>query len=98
MPLKLEEVGSDRVVASQVQHVSVTIVCGRVSSGTEALNVPQPDAMADASNVRHDTIVVPETAEPGPSKGAGAAEGSSSSRRRRHGRLFASPRITAGRR
>ena len=38
-------------VASQVQHLSITIVCGRVSSGTEALNVPQPGAMADASNV-----------------------------------------------
>ncbi len=35
-----------------------------MSSGTEALNVPQPDAMADSSNVRHDTIVVPETATP----------------------------------
>ena len=52
------------MVASQVQHLSITIVCGRVSSGTEALNVPQPGAMADASNVRHDTIVVPETVSP----------------------------------
>ena len=52
------------MVASQVQHLSITIVCGRVSSGTEALNVPQSGAMADASNVRHDTIVVPETVSP----------------------------------
>ena len=52
------------MVASQVQHVSITIVCGRVSSGTEALNLPQPGAMADASNVRHDTIVVPERMSP----------------------------------
>jgi hypothetical protein len=35
-----------------------------VSSGTEALNFAQPGAMADASNVRHDTIVVPETISP----------------------------------
>jgi len=50
--------------ASQVRHVSVTIVCGRVSSGNEALNVPQPDAMADASNVHRDRIVVPESTSP----------------------------------
>ena len=31
---------------------------------TEALNLPQPSAMADASNVRRDTIVVPETMSP----------------------------------
>jgi hypothetical protein len=49
------------VVASQVQHLSITIVCGRVSSGTETLNVPQPGATPDSSNMRHDTIVVPET-------------------------------------
>ena len=53
-----------RGIASQVQHLSITIVCGRVSSGTEALDVPQPGAMADSSNVRHDTIVVPETITP----------------------------------
>ena len=52
------------MVASQVRHVSITIVCGRVSSGNEALNVPQPGAMADASNVHHDTIVVPERMSP----------------------------------
>jgi transcriptional regulator GlxA family with amidase domain len=28
--------------------------------------LPQPGAMADASNVRHDTIVVPETMSPAP--------------------------------
>ena len=50
--------------ASQVRHVSVTIVCGRVSSGNEALNVPEPDAMADASNVHRDRIVVPESMSP----------------------------------
>ena len=44
--------------------MSITIVCERVSSETEALNLPQPCAMADASNVRHDTIVVPETMSP----------------------------------
>ena len=32
--------------------------------GTEALNLPQPSAMADASNVRRDTIVVPATMSP----------------------------------
>ncbi len=47
-------------VTSQVRHVSITIVCVRVSSGSDARNVPQPDAMADASNVRRDRIVVPE--------------------------------------
>ena len=52
------------MVASQVRHVSITIVCGRVSSGNEALNVPQPDAMADASNVHRDRIVVPESMSP----------------------------------
>ena len=31
---------------------------------TEAVNLPQPGAMADASNVRHDTIVVPERMTP----------------------------------
>ena len=35
-----------------------------MSSGTEALDVLQPGAMADSSNVRHDTIVVPETVTP----------------------------------
>jgi hypothetical protein len=34
------------------------------SSGNEPLNLPQPGAMPDASNVRHDTIVVPETMSP----------------------------------
>ena len=42
------------------------MIQGEVGAGacrreTEALNMPQPGAMADASNVRHDTIVVPET-------------------------------------
>jgi hypothetical protein len=73
MLTRLEEVGvrpsrlpsaATAVVASQVQHLSITIVCGRVSSGTEALNWPQPGVMADASNVRHDTIVVPERMSP----------------------------------
>jgi hypothetical protein len=32
-----------------------------VSSGNGSPHLPQPGAMADASNVRHDTIVVPET-------------------------------------
>jgi hypothetical protein len=44
-----------------MEHVSITIGRGRLSSGIEAFNLPQPSAMADASNVRHDTIVVPET-------------------------------------
>jgi hypothetical protein len=35
-----------------------------VSSGNEALNMPQRDAMADASNVRRDRIVVPESVSP----------------------------------
>ena len=48
------------MVASQVQHVSITIVCGHVASRNRRLNVRQPGALADASNVRHDTIVVPE--------------------------------------
>ena len=52
------------VVASQVQHVSITVVSGRVSSGNGSPHLPQPGAMADASNVRHDTIVVPETMSP----------------------------------
>jgi hypothetical protein len=52
------------VVASQVEHVSITVVCGRVSSGNGSPQLPQPGAMADASNVRHDTIVVPETMSP----------------------------------
>jgi hypothetical protein len=49
------------VVASQVEHVSITVVRGRVSSGNGSLHLPQPGAVADASNVRHGTIVVPET-------------------------------------
>ena len=36
----------------------------RTVGKTEALNLAQPGAMADASNVRHDTIVVPETMSP----------------------------------
>jgi citrate lyase beta subunit len=44
--------------------VSITVVCARVSSGNRALNLPQRGAMADASNVRHDTIVVPKTMSP----------------------------------
>ena len=51
-------------VASQVEHVSITVVSGRVSSGNGSPHLPQPGAMADASNVRHDTIVVPETMSP----------------------------------
>ena len=31
-----------------------------MSSGNGSPHLPQPGAMADASNVRHDTIVVPE--------------------------------------
>src|ERR1700681_2829783 len=52
------------VVASQVEHVSITIVSGRVSSGNGSLTCRRLGAMADASNVRHDTIVVPETMSP----------------------------------
>ena len=32
--------------------------------GKRKPHLPQPGAMADASNVRHDTIVVPETMSP----------------------------------
>jgi len=32
--------------------------------GKRKPHLPQPDAMADASNVRHDTIAVPETMSP----------------------------------
>src|SRR3954452_5439341 len=32
--------------------------------GHRSFHLPQPGAMADASNVRHDTIVVPETMSP----------------------------------
>jgi hypothetical protein len=35
-----------------------------VSSGNRSPHLPQPGAMADASNVRHDIIVVPETMSP----------------------------------
>src|SRR5258707_4617693 len=52
------------VVASQVEHVSITIVSGRVSSGNGSLTCRSLGAMADASNVPHDTIVVPETMSP----------------------------------
>lgn len=52
------------VAASQVEHVSITVTRERVSSGNGARHLPQPGAMADASNVRHDTIVVPETMSP----------------------------------
>ena len=52
------------MVASQVEHVSITVVSGRVSAGHGSPRLPQPGAMADASNVRHDTIVVPETMSP----------------------------------
>src|SRR5215204_3776758 len=43
---------------------TITVVWGRVSSGHGSPHLPQPGAMADASNVRHDTIVVPETMSP----------------------------------
>src|SRR6185369_14544854 len=36
----------------------------RVTSGNRSPHLPQPGAMADASNVRHDTIVVLETMSP----------------------------------
>jgi hypothetical protein len=52
------------VVASQIEHVSITVVRVRVSSGQGSPHLPQPDAMADASNVRHDTVVVPDTMSP----------------------------------
>jgi hypothetical protein len=52
------------VVASQVEHVSITVVCGARVVGKPKPHLPQPGAMADASNVRHDTIVVPETMSP----------------------------------
>jgi hypothetical protein len=52
------------VVASQLERVSITIVSGRVSSGNGSLTCRSLGAMADASNVRHDTIVVPETMSP----------------------------------
>src|SRR3954467_15026333 len=44
-----------------MEHLSITTGRERLSSETEPLNLPQPSAMADASNVRRDTIVVPET-------------------------------------
>ncbi len=47
-----------------MQHVSITIVSGRVLVGNRSAQPPQPGAMADASNVRHDTIVVPERMSP----------------------------------
>ena len=46
--------------AARVDHDCVRAL----PSETEALNLAQPGAMADASNVRHDTIVVPETMSP----------------------------------
>ena len=52
------------MVASQVEHVSITVVCGGVSSGNGIPHLPQPGAMADASNVRHHTIVVPGRMSP----------------------------------
>jgi ornithine cyclodeaminase/alanine dehydrogenase-like protein (mu-crystallin family) len=52
------------VVASQVEYVSITVMSGRVWSGHGSPHLPQSGAMADASNVRHDTIVVPETMSP----------------------------------
>jgi hypothetical protein len=52
------------VIASQVEHVSITIVCGRVSSGNGSPHLSQPGVMADASNVRHDTVIVPERMSP----------------------------------
>ena len=47
-----------------MQHVSITIVCARVLLGNGSAQPPQPGAMADASNVRHHTIVVPERMSP----------------------------------
>lgn len=35
-----------------------------MSLGNGSPHLPQPGAMADASNVRHDTIVVPKTMSP----------------------------------
>jgi hypothetical protein len=52
------------VIASQVEHVLITVVCGRVSSGHGRPHLLQRGAMADGSNVRHDTIVVPEKMSP----------------------------------
>jgi hypothetical protein len=56
--------GEWRWFVSQVEHVSITVVCGRVSSGNGSPHLPQHGVMADASNVRHDTIVVPERISP----------------------------------
>jgi len=40
------------------------LCAGAYRRETEALNLRQPGAMVDASNVRHDTIVVPDSMTP----------------------------------
>ena len=52
------------VVASQFEHVSITSCVRTRVVGRGSPHLPQPGAMADASNVRHDTIVVPERMSP----------------------------------
>jgi hypothetical protein len=52
------------VVASQDEYMSITVASGRVSSGNGNLTCRNLGTMADASNVRHDAIVVPETMTP----------------------------------
>jgi hypothetical protein len=64
LPVPFGTVEGEWWIASQVEHVSITVVWGRVSSGHGRPHLPQLGAMADGSNVRHDTIVVPEGMRP----------------------------------
>ena len=81
-----------------MQHVSITIVCGRVSLGNGNAQPPQPGAMADASNVRHDTIVVPETMSPAQVRALAERKAQAQVGDDDMVAFFASPRIPAGRR
>ena len=86
------------MAASQVEHVSITVVFGRVSSEHGSPHLPQPGAMADASNVRHDTIVVPETMSPAQVRALAQRKAQAQVGDDDMVAFFASPRITAGRR
>ena len=66
--------------------------------GKRKPHMPQPGAMADASNVRHDTIVVPETMSPAQVRALAERKAQAQVGDDDMVAFFASPRITAGRR
>lgn len=66
--------------------------------GKRKPHLPQPVGMADASNVRHDTIVVPDTMSPAQVRSLAEQKAQAQVGDDDIVVFFASPRITAGRR